>query len=117
MTLNFKESMFALAGITAIMLLGLFVVGAPTAIIFVGELIFVTIIALLKKHPYKKLQQVMIAGVSEVLTPILTLLLIGALVTSWIMGGTMPTLIHFGLKLSTPRLSCSSLSLCAPLLL
>ena len=99
MTLNFKESMLALAGITAIMLLGLFAVGAPTAIIFVGELIFVTIIALLKKHPYKKLQQVMIAGVSEVLTPILTLLLIGALVTSWIMGGTMPTLIHFGLKI------------------
>ena len=52
MTLNFKESMLALAGITAIMLLGLFAVGAPTAIIFVGELIFVTIIALFKKHPF-----------------------------------------------------------------
>ena len=69
MTLNFKESMLALAGITAIMLLGLFAVGAPTAIIFVGELIFVTIIALLKKHPYKKLQQVMLLRQTEATTP------------------------------------------------
>ncbi|MBR5229783.1 MAG: hypothetical protein IKW01_02910 [Firmicutes bacterium] len=99
MTLSFRESVAALAGITVIMLLGLFLVEAPTAVIFMGELVFVTIIGLLKKHPYKKLQQAMIAGVTEVLTPILTLLLIGALVTSWIMGGTMPTLIHFGLKI------------------
>lgn len=99
MTLNFKESCLTLLGISVIMLVGLFIIEMPIAIILIAESIFVGIIALIRKVPYGELQQNMVSSVMSFITPILMLLLIGALVASWIIGGTVPTLIYIGLKI------------------
>ncbi len=99
MTLNFKESCLTLLGISIIMVVGLFIVEMPIAVILIAESIFVGVIALIKKIPYSELQQNMITSVTSFITPILMLLLIGALVASWIIGGTVPTLIYIGLKI------------------
>lgn len=103
MTLNFKESCLTLLGISAIMVVGLFIVEMPIAIILIAESIFVGVIALIRKVPYAELQQNMVSSVMSFVTPILMLLLIGALVASWIIGGTVPTLIYIGLKIIDAR--------------
>ena len=93
MTLNFRESCLTLLGISVIMVVGLFVVEMPIAVILIAESIFVGVIALLRKIPYSELQESMVSSVTSFITPLLMLLLIGALVASWIIGGTVPTLI------------------------
>lgn len=98
MTLNFRESCLTLLGISVIMVVGLFVVEMPIAVILIAESIFVGVIALLRKIPYSELQESMVSSVTSFITPILMLLLIGALVASWIIGGTVPTLIYIGIK-------------------
>lgn len=103
MTLNFKQSLLTLIGIAAIMVLGLFVIDMPIAIIVLTEAIFVGFIAIGRKIPYSELQQSMVASVNSFVTPILMLTLIGALVASWIIGGTVPTLIYIGMKIIDVR--------------
>lgn len=103
MTLNFKQSLLTLIGIAAIMVLGLFVIHMPIAIIVLAEAIFVGFIAIGRKIPYSELQQSMVSSVNSFVTPILMLTLIGALVASWIIGGTVPTLIYIGMKIIDVR--------------
>ncbi|MFR2966749.1 MAG: hypothetical protein ACLTK0_10365, partial [Anaerovoracaceae bacterium] len=103
MTLNFKQSCLTLLGISAVMVAGLFIFEMPIAVILIAESIFVGIIALIRKIPYDELQQYMVSSVMSFVTPILMLLLIGALVASWIIGGTVPTLIYIGLKIIDAR--------------
>ena len=103
MTLNFRESCLTLLGISVIMVVGLFVVEMPIAVILIAESIFVGVIALLRKIPYSELQESMVSSVTSFITPILMLLLIGALVASWIIGGTVPTLIYIGIKIIDAR--------------
>ena len=103
MTLNFRESCLTLLGISVIMVVGLFVVEMPIAVILIAESIFVGVIALLRKIPYSELQESMVSSVTSFITPLLLLLLIGALVASWIIGGTVPTLIYIGIKIIDAR--------------
>lgn len=103
MTLNFRESCLTLLGISVIMVVGLFVIEMPIAIILIAESVFVGVIALIRKIPYSELQENMVSSVTAFVTPILMLLLIGALVASWIIGGTVPTLIYIGIKIIDVR--------------
>ena len=87
MTLNFKQSCLTLFGISVIMAAGLFIFEIPIAVILIIESVFVGIIALIRKIPYDEIQKNMVSSVMSFVTPILMLLLIGALVASWIIGG------------------------------
>ncbi len=98
MTLNFKESLWTLLGIASIMVVGIFVLKMPISIILLLEAVFTGIIGFIKKTPYDELQRTILSSISNILVPIIILLLIGALVASWIMSGTVPTLICIGLK-------------------
>ena len=118
MTLNFKESCLTLVGIIAIIVAGLFVIGMPIVVVLIFEAVFVGVVALAKGISYSEVQQAMIGTVNSFVTPILMLLLIGGLVASWIIGGTVPTLIYIGLKIIDVRfflvitfLMCSLMSM------
>ena len=49
---------------------------------------------LLKKVPFRDLEGGMIAGASAGLGAVFIFFFIGILISSWIMGGTIPTLIY-----------------------
>lgn len=51
---------------------------------------------------WKTLQEGMVHGISLAIVPILILLAVGALIGSWMLSGTVPTLIVYGLKLMHP---------------
>ena len=93
MTLKFKESFFTLLVVTIIMVIGIFVLKMPITITLLTEAVFVGVLAICKGTTYLELQNVVTSSISTILTPLIILLLIGALVASWIMSGTVPTLI------------------------
>lgn len=53
-------------------------------------------------YSWDDILQGMLNGIYQSLEAILILLLIGVLVASWIAGGTVPTMIYYGLKIVTP---------------
>lgn len=53
-------------------------------------------------YSWEEILEGMIHGITNSLEAILILLLIGILVGSWIAGGTVPTMIYYGLKIVSP---------------
>ncbi len=60
------------------------------------------IIGLANGIRWKDLQEGMVQGISLSIVPIFILLAVGALIGSWMLSGTVPTLIVYGLKLMHP---------------
>ena len=57
---------------------------------------------LLKKVPYRKLEGGLVEGAGAGMSAVFLFFFIGILVSSWIMSGTIPTLIYAGFNLITP---------------
>ena len=49
------------------------------------------------------LQRAMIAGISTAMVAVLILLSVGGLIGTWLMAGTVPSLIYYGLELLSPQ--------------
>lgn len=53
-------------------------------------------------HAWKDLEAAIVHGISLAMGAILILLVVGALIGSWILAGVVPTMIYYGLELLTP---------------
>ncbi len=51
---------------------------------------------------WKKLEQAMIEGITLSLGAVLIMLMVGALIGTWLLSGTVPTLIFYGLQIINP---------------
>lgn len=94
----------------AILLIALIVALICTSIIRFGTSphipIFASIIiligyGLLKRLPYKQLENAMLDGAKSGIGAIYIFILIGILISSWIVGGTIPTILYGGLAIVT----------------
>ncbi|MFY8273390.1 Na+/H+ antiporter NhaC [Pseudoalteromonas sp. SSDWG2] len=61
------------------------------------------IVGLKNGHTWKTLEEAMIKGITISLGAILILLMVGALIGTWLLSGTVPTLIYYGLQIINPQ--------------
>lgn len=61
------------------------------------------LIGLKNGYTWKKLEQAMIEGITLSLGAIIILLMVGALIGTWLLSGTVPTLIYYGLQIINPN--------------
>lgn len=54
-------------------------------------------------HRWQSIQESMVEGISHTLVSVLILVLVGMTVATWLLGGTVQTLIYYGLKLISPN--------------
>lgn len=54
-------------------------------------------------HSYKQVEEFMFSMMGRVMNPILIIMAVGALIGAWILSGTVPTMIYYGLKLVSPE--------------
>lgn len=66
------------------------------------SIVTAAIIAIRLGHPWTKVEGYMVNGVRMVLSVVFILMIIGALVGTWILSGTIPTLIFYGLNIINP---------------
>jgi NhaC family Na+:H+ antiporter len=76
------------------------------------------IVAVLHGVRWKELEEGMIQGITLAMGAILILMVVGTLIGTWILGGVVPTMIYYGLKVLSPgiflvatMLICSIVSL------
>ena len=61
------------------------------------------VIAVRNGYPWKEIEQAIVAGISTAMVAILILLAVGALIGTWMLAGTVPAMIYYGLKLLEPH--------------
>src|SRR5690625_4534791 len=67
------------------------------------SLLFLIIYGLVKKVPYQSLEKGITDGANVGIGATLLFFFIGMLIASWMIGGTIPTLIYIGFEIVTPK--------------
>ncbi|WP_115718641.1 Na+/H+ antiporter NhaC [Gallaecimonas mangrovi] len=76
----------------------------PNQIALLLATMVATIIAMKNGHKWLEIEKGIIKGISISLGAVLILLAVGALIGTWLLAGTVPSLIYFGLKLLSPSI-------------
>ncbi|MFQ6070569.1 MAG: Na+/H+ antiporter NhaC [Candidatus Aminicenantales bacterium] len=63
-----------------------------------------SLIAVFYKHPWKEIQEGMVHGITLALGAILILMIVGTMIGTWILGGIVPSMIYYGLKILSPAI-------------
>ncbi len=61
------------------------------------------LIGLKNKHTWVSIEKAIINGISLSLSAILILLAVGALIGTWLLSGTVPTMVYYGLQIINPH--------------
>lgn len=100
---SFLEAIIGFTLILGVMIVGIgFKVGMQTPIILGAAT--AVLVALYLGNKWADIQEWMIKGISYSMVANIILILSGMLVGLWIIGGTVPTLIYYGLDLITPSI-------------
>ncbi|MED5525402.1 Na+/H+ antiporter NhaC [Gallaecimonas pentaromativorans] len=76
----------------------------PNQIALLLSAMVAAIIALKNGHQWHDIEKGIIKGISISLGAVLILLAVGALIGTWLLAGTVPSLIYFGLKILNPSI-------------
>ena len=61
-------------------------------------------VAIFHKHPWKEVQDGMVHGITLAMSAILILMVVGTMIGTWILGGVVPSMIYYGLKVLSPAI-------------
>ncbi|MFW8589741.1 Na+/H+ antiporter NhaC [Glaciecola sp. 2405UD65-10] len=86
----------------------------PNQIALLIGMFLAAAIGLKNGHTWKDIEKGMVKGISMSLGACLILLAVGSLIGTWMLAGTVPTLIYYGLSLLSPSLFyAASCAICA----
>lgn len=75
----------------------------PNQIVLTLGAAIAAIVAMQNGHTWPKILKAIISGISTAMGAILILLSVGGLIGTWLMAGTVPSLIYYGLELLNPQ--------------
>ena len=75
----------------------------PNQIVLIIAAAIASIVAIRNGHQWLDLQKAIVAGISTAMGAILILLSVGALIGTWLMAGTVPSLVFYGLQILNPQ--------------
>jgi NhaC family Na+:H+ antiporter len=75
----------------------------PNQIVLTLAAAVAAIVAIKNGHKWFEIQRAIIAGISTAMVAILILLAVGALIGTWLMAGTVPSLIYYGMQILSPQ--------------
>ena len=97
------QAMITFAGLIIVMFIGIKVFEVdPHIPMFIG-VIFAAIMAMVLGYCWADIEKMMIDGISKAMQSILILAIVGMMIGVWLLSGTIPTMIYFGLKLLSPK--------------
>ena len=74
----------------------------PNQIVLIAGAAIATIVAVKNGFPWEGILRAIIDGISTAMGAILILLSVGALIGTWLISGTVPSLIYYGLHILSP---------------
>ncbi|MFF2753839.1 Na+/H+ antiporter NhaC [Psychrobacillus sp. NPDC058041] len=102
-TPSFMEAALLILSIITIMAVCIIKFDAVPHMPILLAIVLLITYGLCKKVPYKKLEEGLVEGSSAGLGAIFIFFFIGILISSWMMSGTIPTLIYLGFQFISPH--------------
>ncbi len=102
------DALIPIAALVAMLAMSVYLFGSdssygPNQIVLTIAAAIAAIVAVKNGHKWYDLQKAMIAGIGTAMVAILILLAVGALIGTWLMAGTVPSLIYFGMQILSPQ--------------
>jgi NhaC family Na+:H+ antiporter len=86
----------------SLMLFGLDALDGPIQVGLILCCMVAALVALKNGHPWEKIQAAGQGAMSSITSAVFILLAVGALIGTWNMSGTIPTLVYFGIQTLSP---------------
>ena len=99
---GFKEACALVALVVALISISIIKFEAAPHLPILLSIIVLICYGLIKKVPYRELERGLTEGAGAGMSAVFLFFFIGILISSWIMSGTIPTLIYAGFNLVTP---------------
>ncbi len=102
------DALIPIAALVAMLALSVYLFGSdsssgPNQIVLAMAAAIAAIVAIKNGHKWFDLQRAIIAGISTAMVAVLILLAVGALIGTWLMAGTVPSLIYYGMQILSPQ--------------
>lgn len=98
------HALISLLGLVAVMVIGIVGFGAdPHIPMFIGVII-ASIVTMTLGYKWADIETMMIDGISKAMQSMLILAIVGMMIGAWLLSGTIPTMIYYGLKLLSPKI-------------
>ena len=102
-TPQLAQAVFSFLALIAVMSIGIIVFKVdPHIPMFIGVVI-AAIVAISLGYKWQTIEKMMIDGISKAMQSILILAIVGMMIGVWLLSGTIPTMIYYGLKLLSPK--------------
>lgn len=98
------EAFIPIVSLIAILAISLIVFKASPHIPIVAGAVIAGLIAIRLGYTWKELEDGMIKTITMAMQAIIILMIIGMLIGSWILSGTVPIMIYYGLKVLSPSI-------------
>lgn len=102
------DALIPILALVAMLALSVYLFGSdssagPNQIVLTLAAAIAAIVAIKNGHKWYDIQRAIVAGISTAMVAMLILLSVGALIGTWLMSGTVPSLIYFGMQLLSPQ--------------
>jgi len=97
------EALLVVVFLMTLMSVTLIVFGGDPQIPLVLSIGFASLIIKRTGMSWKEMEEGIVASITQSMTALLILLIIGMIIASWIQGGIVPSLIYYGLKIISPK--------------
>jgi NhaC family Na+:H+ antiporter len=102
------DALIPIAALVMMLALSVYLFGSdssygPNQIVLALTAGIASIVAIKNGYKWFDLQRAMVAGISTAMIAILILLSVGALIGTWLMAGTVPSLIYYGMQILSPQ--------------
>lgn len=106
---NLLDSLIPVLSLILMLALSVYLFGAdsssgPNQIVLTLGAAIAAIVAIKNGHSWASILDAIVSGISTAMGAILILMSVGALIGTWLMAGTVPSLIYYGLELMNPQL-------------
>lgn len=101
---SIRYAIFVILGILAVVLIPNILWKAKINLMFLLVWLFIYPVCIHLGYTYKEINDAVYESIKGGIGSILIILSVGALIGSWIISGTIPAIIYFGLKLVNPKI-------------
>lgn len=98
------HALISLFGLIAVMVIGIVGFGQDPHIPMFFGVIISAIVGMTLGYKWSDLESMMIDGISKAMQSVLILAIVGMMIGAWLLSGTIPTMIYYGLKLLSPKI-------------
>ena len=107
-TPSLGDALIPIASLIVMLSLSVYLFGSdssygPNQIVLTIGAAIAAIVAIKNGHQWHDIQKAIVAGIGTAMGAIMILFSVGALIGTWLMAGTVPSLIYYGLELLNPQ--------------